>query len=169
MAEDNKNMFKRNQELEKRRFDVAKMMARNMFNRENEMMRWNREQNIGQPMPGQTAAFLTPKQLFEQNEKNRKIKENSAGGQHKVTLNELQALTSGRLTPAMIQQLVPKGKNIPLDQQIALIANLAKNRGFSPAGESEIETGEKQGGFLGMGAKPVKRKIPVYSNNQFQR
>lgn len=146
-----KNRFERNQKIDDRRFEMAKMMAQNLFSRETEMMKYNREQNPGQPMYGMPGQ-LTVKQLLEQNEKNRKLEEGE-----EPSADELVAFETGKLPGE-------KYEGLEEEQMAAVIAELAKQKGFSKSGSrEEVESP----GFLGMGKKT--KKLPIYSKNQFQR
>lgn len=148
LESDNKNRFKRIEKEEDRRFQLAKAIAvsDNKF---------NREQNFAMPAPGQEFGQLTQKQLFDQNEKNRKI--NSS--QDFPSMDELAALKSGKLTGDKYADLSP-------DQAAEIIKEIARRYGYQNAADREEVEDE---GFLGIGRKT--RKVPTYAapQNQFQR
>lgn len=150
LESDNKNRFKRIEKSADQRFQIAKMYAsdelardRNMFDRQQQdIMSRNRD--------------------FQQQVWKKMADDNKA---QEVDPNEMAAFTTGKFTPAMTKGL----GELALEDQIALIAEMAKQKGFAQSGEREVETGEKEGGVLWMGKRPVKRNIPVYSKNHFQR
>lgn len=149
---DNKNRFARNKTNDDRRFQEAKMMAQDMLAR-------NRQKEQNQFSQQNRMDYL---KLQDEMARKRDADQDASN----VDPNMLSAMTTGKFTPAMIEKL----GELSLDDQIAVLKNMAQQKGFVPTGEREVETGEKEGGFLGMGQRPVKRKVPVYSQkNQFQR
>lgn len=147
-----KNKFKRDQELEKRRFDIAKMTTQeqNTQKRHEETLRQRAELE------------------YAQMQLRRELAKNKSQRSDKIDPNDLVAMTTGKFTPTMQESL----GNLSPEEQISVIRELARQKGFSQSGEIEEDTGEKKDKFLGIfGGTPVKRKRPVYSasENQFGR
>lgn len=103
-----KNKFKRNQEIEKRRFDIAKMIAQDEMiqNRSNATFDRNQEQKLQQEFPDQymprratTEKFLSPEDLAKANqfyrgisdERSRRLKVKEENQGKKGSLDQILA------------------------------------------------------------------------------
>lgn len=146
-----KNRFTRNQKNTEMRFQLAKQSAQNQFTQRNQQAGNQERDKMARDR------MMLQDQLTRGREQEKEAND--------VDPNELTALTTGHFTPTMVKQL----GELSLDDQVAVIAALAKKKGFAKAGQREEDTGDKEGGFFGIGAKPVKKEIPIYSQNQFQR
>lgn len=143
MESDNKNRYALNKENNRRRFEADKMLATDRLARERNL--FDREQS---DVMAQNRAFQS--RVWDKMEADKKAQE--------VDPNEAAAFTTGKFTPAMLKSL----GEMSLEDQIAIISDMAKQKGFEATG-SRDEVSDP-GGWFGLGKKTMK--VPTYSKKE---